>query len=79
MRDIVHQFCPSLEKYQRIMEAMDHEMEAGLKKATNPTSTIKMFPSYVTQLPNGTVEEAPARPNANQPQPIAHAALSLTP
>lgn len=39
--------------YQRIFDAMEKEMEAGLKRNTHETSTIKMYPSYVTQLPNG--------------------------
>ena len=65
----MHQFCPSLDKYKQIMESMEHEMEAGLKRETHPTSTIKMYPSYVTQLPNGTMNASLARPNPTYPQP----------
>lgn len=53
VKDIVHQFCPTMDMYKRIFEAMEKEMEAGLSKKTHDMATIKMYPSYVTQLPNG--------------------------
>lgn len=31
-------------------------MKNGLKKRTNPTADIKMFPSFVRSLPDGTGE-----------------------
>lgn len=30
------------------------EMKKGLGKDTNPDAKVKMIPSYVTNLPNGT-------------------------
>nr|XP_054765805.1 hexokinase-2-like [Lytechinus pictus] len=40
-------------QYQ-IMERLEDEMNKGLKAALNPTAKIKMLPTYVTSLPDGT-------------------------
>ena len=38
----------------RVMSLMLEEMRKGLDPATNPTANVKMFPTYVRTLPNGT-------------------------
>jgi hexokinase len=36
------------------MKSMESEMEKGLHPDTHPTADIKMFPTYVRQIPDGT-------------------------
>ena len=36
------------------MKKMNLEMLKGLSKDTNPTAKVKMIPSYVTHLPDGS-------------------------
>lgn len=40
--------------YRQVMMLWREEMKNGLKKTSNPTADIKMFPSFVRSLPNGT-------------------------
>lgn len=40
--------------YRQVMMLWREEMKNGLKKRTNPTADIKMFPSFVRSLPDGT-------------------------
>lgn len=35
------------------MDILSENMDAGLKKTTHPSASVKMFPSYVTKLPTG--------------------------
>ncbi|XP_071948900.1 hexokinase-2-like [Antedon mediterranea] len=37
-----------------IMQRLQRDMEKGLGAATNPTAKVKMFPSYVRSIPNGS-------------------------
>ena len=48
------QFNLSDEKLKKIMNTMTSEMNKGLKKDTNPDAKVKMIPSYVESLPDGT-------------------------
>jgi hexokinase len=38
---------------RRVMDVLDHEIQQGLNKETNAKATIKCFPTYVRELPNG--------------------------
>ena len=40
--------------YRKVMQLMLENMERGLSKQTNDTATIKMFPTYVRAVPDGT-------------------------
>lgn len=42
-----------LEKYEEMSRRLNEDMERGLKKETHPTAIVKMFPSYVRDLPRG--------------------------
>jgi len=51
---LVKDFELEHEKYERVMHLMDHELSQGLGKATNPNAIVKMFPTYVRSLPDGS-------------------------
>lgn len=53
IENAVQEFILSHEQIQEVMDRLIAEMQRGLKKATNPEATVKMFPTYVRQLPNG--------------------------
>ncbi|CAC5417826.1 HK [Mytilus coruscus] len=40
--------------YKRIMQLLHEEMNSGLSKKTNHMADIKMFPTFVRSLPDGT-------------------------
>ena len=40
--------------YKKISDILLAEMEKGLSKATNAEAVIKMLPTYVRALPDGT-------------------------
>lgn len=40
--------------YEEFCKKMDETMSLGLKKSTRHLSSIKMFPTYVYNIPNGT-------------------------
>ena len=40
--------------YTKVSEVLLSEMELGLGKATNADAIVKMFPTYVRGLPDGT-------------------------
>ena len=40
--------------YQRVAEVLLSEMNHGLGKDTNAQAKVKMFPTYVRSLPDGT-------------------------
>ncbi|CAF5110333.1 unnamed protein product, partial [Rotaria sp. Silwood1] len=42
------------EQLQHIMHTLEDEMNAGLSPATHKQASVKMFPSYVRHIPNGT-------------------------
>lgn len=44
----------SNEQLTKLMEDMDKAIKNGLAKATNPTSVVKCYVTYVQDLPNGT-------------------------
>jgi hexokinase len=39
---------------RQIMQLLDQEMEAGLSPATHKTADVKMFPTYVRNIANGS-------------------------
>ncbi|GCB82685.1 hypothetical protein scyTo_0022058, partial [Scyliorhinus torazame] len=58
-------FCSQVDKYLYHMRLSDEalhdisnrfliEMEQGLRKDTNPTSSVKMLPTFVRSTPDGT-------------------------
>jgi hexokinase len=44
---------PSDEQYREVCNRLLAEIERGLNKDTNPQATVKCFPTYVRELPNG--------------------------
>ncbi|XP_025096390.1 hexokinase-1-like isoform X2 [Pomacea canaliculata] len=40
--------------YRKVVDLMQEKMEEGLARSTNDKATIKMFPTYVRAVPNGT-------------------------
>lgn len=50
---VLRPFERSNEDYKKIMDLMTDNFERGLCKATNGVAKVKMFPSYVTQTPDG--------------------------
>lgn len=53
IQDICKDLILSEETILRVRNLMNEEINKGLGKETNPTATIKCFPTYVRQLPNG--------------------------
>jgi len=55
--DKVVKLCEGLilsdETLRKVMDALEKEIEKGLRKETNDSATIKCFPTYVRELPNG--------------------------
>ncbi|KAJ8248262.1 hypothetical protein GJAV_G00240130 [Gymnothorax javanicus] len=47
-------FKLSLEQLKEVRDKMRTEMERGLRKDTHSTASVKMLPSYVYSLPDGT-------------------------
>ncbi|KAH8870716.1 Hexokinase [Schistosoma japonicum] len=52
--EVLRPFDLSVVDYEEFCDKMDEAMRLGLQKSTNGKSSIKMFPSYVTKVPNGT-------------------------
>ena len=46
--------CLSDDQLHEIMRIMDDQMNKGLGKETNASASIKMFPTYVRHLPDGS-------------------------
>ncbi len=42
------------ETYEVIMRLLEEEMNKGLRKQSHNTSTVRMYPTYVRSLPDGT-------------------------
>merc|ERR1712183_231522 len=54
VEEVEQRFHLGVEGCQEVMRRMRMEMDKGLNKETNPSAKIKMIPSYVTALPDGT-------------------------
>lgn len=54
IENILRPFILSDSDYEKIMDIMLREFNKGLGKATNPTARVKMFPTYVKSVPDGT-------------------------
>ena len=54
MKETLHQLHLSDDNLVAIMNQMLVEMRKGLAKETNPSAKVKMIPSYVESLPDGT-------------------------
>ncbi|CAD6184399.1 unnamed protein product [Caenorhabditis auriculariae] len=57
-RDLIHEVCQKLllsdQQLRRMMVAMEKSMEKGLDRETASTAAVRMLPSYVCAVPNGT-------------------------
>ncbi len=42
------------ETYETVMNLLDEEMKKGLGAQTHDMSTVRMFPTYVRALPDGS-------------------------
>ena len=40
--------------YNKVMDILNNDMDTGLGKKTHENAIVKMFPTYVRSLPNGT-------------------------
>lgn len=40
--------------YEKVMNLIEEHINLGLNPDTNPRADLKMFPTYVRSLPNGT-------------------------
>jgi len=54
MEQIEANFDLSDEQLHSISDILLREMSKGLAKSTNPNAKVKMIPSYVTSLPDGS-------------------------
>ena len=53
VKDICEELILSQETLQEVCNVLEEELNKGLGKDTNPEATIKCFPTYVRELPNG--------------------------
>ncbi len=53
VQDIMRQFELSIEDYLDIKNALIAALRSGLKLRRREKSSVKMYPSYVTKMPNG--------------------------
>lgn len=51
---IMEEYIHGLDNYRQVMNLLLNEMEKGLSKETNAEATVKMFPTYVRALPDGS-------------------------
>lgn len=51
--NIVKPFCLSDETYNKIWKLFNENLDRGLDKATQDQATVKMWPSFVRDVPNG--------------------------
>ena len=47
-------FKLSDDTYIRLTKLLDDEMEKGLRKQTHYSSTVRMYPTYVRSIPDGS-------------------------
>ncbi len=52
--DFMRDFRLTDETYERIMDLLDAEMRRGLGASTHRASTVRMFPTYVRSIPDGS-------------------------
>ncbi|CAL8097814.1 unnamed protein product [Calicophoron daubneyi] len=52
--DILKPFDIPLSSYEVFCQAMDCTMARGLQSSSHSSSSIKMYPTYVSKIPNGT-------------------------
>ncbi|XP_064102419.1 hexokinase type 2-like isoform X4 [Macrobrachium nipponense] len=53
VREICEELILSQENLKEVCDVLHEELNKGLGKDTNPEATIKCFPTYVRELPNG--------------------------
>lgn len=56
VENIVRPFHLSDDDYKKIMDLMLQSFNQGLGKETNATARVKMFPTYVRAVPDGSEE-----------------------
>lgn len=54
IENIVRPFILSDDDYLKIMDVMLDSFNKGLGKETNPSARVKMFQTYVKNVPDGT-------------------------
>ncbi len=54
IESIVKEYNLDLDSYKKVCQILEAEFKKGLGKASNAESVIKMFPTYVRSLPDGT-------------------------
>lgn len=52
--EIMKPFDLSVNQYNHFCDLMSQSMDKGLKVATHDKASIKMFPTYVSKIPDGT-------------------------
>lgn len=51
---VMSEYIHDVPTYQRVRDLLLAEMEKGLGASTNAEATVKMFPTYVRALPDGS-------------------------
>lgn len=54
VENVVKPFILSEDDYKKIMDVMLDSFNQGLGKETNAKAAVKMFPTYVRSVPDGT-------------------------
>ena len=54
MKQILSKYTLEHEVYVTVLKKIEEQMNLGLKPDTNAKADLKMFPTYVRSLPNGT-------------------------
>ena len=52
--ELMKDFRLTDETYEKIMKLLNEEMDRGLGKVTHDSATVKMFPTYVRNITDGT-------------------------
>ena len=56
VENILRPFNLTDDDYEKIMGLMLESLNKGLGKETNPTAKVKMYPTYVRTVPDGSGE-----------------------
>ncbi|KAH3707304.1 hypothetical protein DPMN_066705 [Dreissena polymorpha] len=54
VNNIIEPFCRPHEEYCRIQQLLLENLERGLDPVSHPTAPVKMYPTFVRDIPNGT-------------------------
>ena len=64
VENILRPFNLTDDDYRKIMDLFLDNFNKGLGKETNPTARVKMYPTYVRSVPDGSGEDVKKDGNA---------------